>query len=80
MRPAVSTKTASHPLPLGSLDRLRRDVGGILLVSPLEERDAEAFAVRSQLLNGAGSKRVARGDHHLDVVLQEPVRNLGQVG
>jgi hypothetical protein len=36
--------------------------------------------VRAQLLHGAGAEGVARGDHHREVVLQQPVRHLGQVG
>jgi len=36
----------------------------------------EVAHVRSQLLDGAGSERVARGDQHSEVVLDQPEADL----
>ena len=50
---------------LGRALRLERHLGGVLLVAALVQRDAQAHAVRLQLLHRAAAEGVAGRNHHL---------------
>ena len=57
---------------LGSALRLKGDLGRIFLIAALVERDAQAHAVRLQLLNCAAAEGVTRRYHHLRATWTSP--------